>query len=165
MRPTFSLRCPLRRVKGPVPLARKRKRPFDPTFKAGRRSANVGLAESSGLDTCRTLSFCPNPSRSRCVGWRCSLARVDAGGGPLRKRRRSLAEIYDSGDTVSTVARHHGLTPQQLFGWRREAQRRASRAANDAGAGHGATFAPVVVEEALPSLEAPVAPMEGGGPS
>jgi len=76
-----------------------------------------------------------------------------------------LAEIYDSGDTVSAVARRHGLTPQQLFGWRREAQRRASRAANDAGAGHGATFAPVVVEEALPSLEAPVAPTEGSGPS
>lgn len=76
-----------------------------------------------------------------------------------------LAEIYDSGDTVSAVARRQGLTPQQLFGWRREAQRRASRAANDAGAGHGATFAPVVVEEALPSLEAPVAPTEGGGPS
>jgi transposase len=76
-----------------------------------------------------------------------------------------LAEIYDSGDTVSAVARRHGLTPQQLFGWRREAQGRASRAANDAGAGHGATFAPVVVEEALPSLEAPVAPTEGGGPS
>jgi transposase len=76
-----------------------------------------------------------------------------------------LAEIYDSGDTVSAVARRHGLTPQQLFGWRREAQRRASRAANDAGAGHGATFAPVVVEEALPSLEAPVAPTAGGGPS
>ncbi len=76
-----------------------------------------------------------------------------------------LAEIYDGGDTVSAVARRHGLTPQQLFGWRREAQRRASRAANDAGAGHGAIFAPVVVEEALPSLGAPVAPTEGGGPS
>ena len=48
-----------------------------------------------------------------------------------------LAEIYDSGDTVSAVARRHGLTPQQLFGWRREAQRRASRAANERGLGTG----------------------------
>jgi len=95
---------------------------------------------------------------------------VFTGSGRRRKwapaqKAEILAEIYGSGDTVSAVARRHRLTPQQLFGWRREAQRGASRAANDAGAGHGATFAPVVVEEALPSLEAPVAPTEGGGPS
>ena len=65
--------------------------------------------------------------------------------GPLRKRRRSS---------------------QQLFGWRREAQRRAKRrAANDVGAASGPAFAPVVVEEVLPSLEAPVAPNEVVGNS
>ena len=62
-----------------------------------------------------------------------------------------VAEIYESGDTVSAVARRHGLTPQQLFGWRREARRRAKReAANDEPFGAGAAFVPVVVEEALP---------------
>ena len=73
-----------------------------------------------------------------------------------------LAQIYESGDKVSAVARRHGLTPQQLFGWRREAQRRA---ANDKRAAHGTAFAPVVVEEVLPSLAAPVAANERGGGS
>jgi transposase len=38
-----------------------------------------------------------------------------------------VAEIEASGDSVSAVARRHGLSPQQLFGWRRELQ--ASQAA------------------------------------
>ena len=33
-----------------------------------------------------------------------------------------VAEILASGDSVSAVARRHGLSPQQLFGWRRELQ-------------------------------------------
>jgi len=77
-----------------------------------------------------------------------------------------VAESYESGEKVSAVARRHGLTPQQLFGWRREARRRARRrAANDEGAAHGTAFAPVVVEEALRRSEAPVAPNHGGGTS
>ncbi len=35
-----------------------------------------------------------------------------------------VAESYEHGARVSHVARRHGLTPQQLFGWRREARRR-----------------------------------------
>jgi len=77
-----------------------------------------------------------------------------------------LAESCESGETVSAVARRHGLTPQQLFGWRREARRRARRqAANDEGTARGTAFAPVVVEEALRRSEAPVAPNQGGGTS
>ncbi len=75
----------------------KGKRPLDRTFKVDRRSANVEPVESSGLDTCRTLSFCPNPSRSRCVGWRCLPAPVDAGRGPRRKRRRSSPKATTAG--------------------------------------------------------------------
>jgi transposase len=53
---------------------------------------------------------------------------------------RIVAESYGSGETVSAVARRHGLTPQQLFGWRRNAQGTAD------GAGEsGVAFAPVVV--------------------
>ena len=33
-----------------------------------------------------------------------------------------VAESYADGETVSAVARRHGLTPQQLFGWRRAAR-------------------------------------------
>ncbi len=35
-----------------------------------------------------------------------------------------VAASYEHGARVSHVARRHGLTPQQLFGWRREARRR-----------------------------------------
>ncbi len=34
-----------------------------------------------------------------------------------------VAESYDAGATVCSVARRHGLTPQQLFAWRRLARR------------------------------------------
>ena len=54
-----------------------------------------------------------------------------------------MAEAEREGETVSAVARRHGLTPQQIFTWRREAQRRARtnpRPAMD----HG--FVPVVSE-------------------
>ncbi len=37
-------------------------------------------------------------------------------------KARIVAEIIASGDSVSAVARRHGLSPQQLFGWRRELQ-------------------------------------------
>jgi len=35
------------------------------------------------------------------------------------QERQIVAESFESGDTVSAVARRYGLTPQQLFGWRR----------------------------------------------
>jgi transposase len=35
-------------------------------------------------------------------------------------KARVVAEIESSGDSVSSVARRHGLSPQQLFGWRRQ---------------------------------------------
>jgi len=97
---------------------------------------------------------------------------VFTGSGRRRKwapaqKAEIVAEIHDSGDTVSAVARRHGLTPQQLFGWRREARRRARQAAaNDELPGHGAAaFVPVVVEQALPGLAAPAPAKEGGGAS
>ena len=37
-------------------------------------------------------------------------------------KARIVAEIVASGDSVSAVARRHGLAPPQLFGWRRELQ-------------------------------------------
>jgi transposase len=37
-----------------------------------------------------------------------------------------IAESYDAGGTVCAVARRHGLTPQQLFAWRRLARRSGS---------------------------------------
>jgi transposase len=65
-----------------------------------------------------------------------------------------LAESYESGDKVSTVARRHGLTPQQLFGWRRNAQRRAVRRRGASTAAGSVSFAQVMVEAPAPSAAA-----------
>src|SRR5215469_16767181 len=50
---------------------------------------------------------------------------VFTGAGCRRKwsdedKARIVAEIVASGDSVCAVARRHGLSPQQLFGWRRQ---------------------------------------------
>jgi transposase len=65
-----------------------------------------------------------------------------------------LAESYESGDEVSAVACRHGLTPQQLFGWRRNAQRRAVRRRGGSPAADSVTFAPVMVEAPAPPAAA-----------
>jgi transposase len=43
-------------------------------------------------------------------------------------RARILEETLVPGAVVSAVARRHGLTPQQLFAWRREARKAAEAA-------------------------------------
>src|SRR6202048_1425515 len=55
--------------------------------------------------------------------------RLEVSTGAARRRTwsdedkaRIVAEIVASGESVSAVARRHGLSPQQLFGWRRELQ-------------------------------------------
>ena len=59
---------------------------------------------------------------------------------------RIVAESYAAGETVSAVARRHGLTPQQLFGWRRAAGRPAGTGRGE----HVPAFAPVIVDGAPP---------------
>ena len=56
-----------------------------------------------------------------------------------------VAESYDAGETVCGVARRHGLTPPQLFTWRRLARRPVLAPP---------IFVPAVMEAAEP--EAPV---------
>src|ERR1051326_3627914 len=76
--------------------------------------------------------------------------RVDVFTGAGRRRSwsaeqkgRIVAEGYAGGETVCAVARRYGLTPQQLFSWRRNARRRAPES--------GVAFAPVLVRaDALP---------------
>jgi transposase len=78
------------------------------------------------------------------------------------QKAQILAESYESGEKVSAVARRHGLTPQQLFGWRRDAQRAVARRR----AGEQASrpvFAPVIVDAAQPSTQVPVAPAQLSG--
>lgn len=68
-------------------------------------------------------------------------------GGDERRRRWSddekaeaIEESLRVGAVVSEVARRRGLTPQQLFSWRREARRKALAEV---------AFTPVVVEPAV----------------
>jgi transposase len=67
------------------------------------------------------------------------------------QKAQIVAETYASGETVSAVARRHGLTPQQLFGWRRSGRRQAQ----DEGGGSPA-FAPVIVDAAPPGAAMPI---------
>ena len=83
--------------------------------------------------------------------------RIEVFTGAGRRRNWSVAEkvtivaeSYEAGVTVCGVARRHGLTPQQLFAWRRLARRTES--AN--------LFVPAVIEaaplpEPSPAMTAP----------
>jgi transposase len=70
---------------------------------------------------------------------------VFTGAGRRRKwssgdKARIVAEIVASGDSVCAVARRHGLTPQQLFGWRRHLREAAASEAEEL------QFVPAVVD-------------------
>jgi transposase len=71
------------------------------------------------------------------------------------QKARIIAETYESGGTVSAIARRHGLTPQQLFGWRRNARQRAGHGSSDSCT----AFAPVIVETARPGAAMPIPPV------
>jgi transposase-like protein len=82
------------------------------------------------------------------------IRRLEVVTGTGRRRRfseddkaRVVEETLSPGAVVSHVARRHGLTPQQLFTWRREARERAA----ESKAGY---FAPVVMAtRAVPDIE------------
>lgn len=77
---------------------------------------------------------------------------VFTGAGRRRKwsdedKARIVAEIVASGASVCSVARRHGLSPQQLFGWRRQL-REAAGGQTDA---EEVQFVPAVVDAAVAS--------------
>ena len=83
------------------------------------------------------------------------LRRVEVITGVGRRRRwsreakaRIVLESQQPGAVVSEVARQHGMTPQQLFGWRREARGVASDDAHDSPRSVSTAFAPIVVAAA-----------------
>src|SRR3984885_15110294 len=61
-------------------------------------------------------------------------------------KARVVAEIESSGDSVSGVARRHGLSPQQLFGWRRQVREAQAVISED----NEVRFVPAVVDAAPP---------------
>jgi transposase len=74
------------------------------------------------------------------------------------QKAQIVAESYMDVETVSAVARRHGLTPQQLFGWRRVARHRVKAAADT----QISAFAPVIVEAAPVCTAVPAAPAYTG---
>jgi transposase len=69
-------------------------------------------------------------------------------------KARIVAESMASEASVCFVARRHGLSPQQLFGWRRDARESATADTEAEGLG---LFVPAIVEDARAarSIEAP----------
>jgi transposase len=80
--------------------------------------------------------------------------RLEVITGTGRRRRfsdeykaRVIEETLVPGAVVSAIARRHGLTPQQLFTWRRQARSPVS-----SGADRGTpSFVPAVVDVAVPA--------------
>jgi transposase len=62
-------------------------------------------------------------------------------------KARIIEETRAAGAVVSEIARRHGLTPQQLFTWRRQARTAATTADQE----KSPQFVPAVVEAALPA--------------
>ena len=88
--------------------------------------------------------------------------RIEVVGGARRRRRwpddvkaRIVAESYQPGVQVADVARRHGVTPQQLTGWRRAAKDGVLAVsqvpAASSPAPTGAAFVPLEVAEATPA--------------
>jgi transposase len=75
---------------------------------------------------------------------------ITGGGGRRRwtldEKARIVAETLTPGSIVSLIARRHGLTPQQLFAWRREARNRTAISAEGLPG-----FVPAVIEMAEPA--------------
>jgi len=62
------------------------------------------------------------------------------------EKARIVAESVMGEESVCAVARRHGLSSQQLFGWRRQAREAASAETAD----RAPMFVPAVVESAMP---------------
>ena len=77
---------------------------------------------------------------------------VFTGAGRRRKwsdedKARIVTEIVASGDSVCAVARRHGLSPQQLFGWRRQLRESAAEHSE----AEELQFVPAVVDVVAPA--------------
>jgi transposase len=73
------------------------------------------------------------------------------------EKAQMVAETFADGASVSAVARRYALRPQQLFAWRRQALRDASRDLNRNGRSGKLAFSPVVLS-ASPHSETGVVP-------
>jgi transposase len=67
---------------------------------------------------------------------------------PDAVKERIVAESMGEGVVISDVARRNGISPQQLFGWRRQMQVKAAASAE------APSFVPVVADEAMKAVPA-----------
>jgi len=87
------------------------------------------------------------------------LRRVEVITGVERRRNWStdeklsiVAESMVEGVVISDVARRHGLSPQQLFGWRSQFKARAAELLER----RAPVFAPAIIDDASATAEQPV---------
>jgi transposase len=73
-----------------------------------------------------------------------------------REKMAIVAESLAEGAVVSEVARRHGLSPQQLFGWRSRLRDAVKGSAPSSDA--TPAFVPAIVEDEPPSPAAPALP-------
>ena len=103
-----------------------------------------------------------NPTTERGEGAPEGLQRIEVITGVGRRRRwspqakaRIVLESQQPGAVVSEVARQHGMTPQQLFAWRREARNGLGGGDADGLPRPGSTaFAPIIVAATADQPEA-----------
>jgi transposase len=70
---------------------------------------------------------------------------------PADVKAQIIMESLEKGAMVSEVARRHGLRPQELFGWRKQARKHVPVP----------SFAPVIVDAAVPT--SPLRPTPSNG--
>ncbi len=93
-----------------------------------------------------------------------TVSRLDSSPAAPRRRwsaaakERIVAEASEPGANVSAIARSHGLSPQQVFGWRREAVRRAHQ---DGDGRPGTVFAEVRIAGTPVIPDGTVEPISG----
>ena len=112
-----------------------------------------------------------NPTSERGGGAPEGLQRIEVITGIGRRRRwspeakaRIVLESQRPGAVVSEVARQHGMTPQQLFGWRREARNGLGGGDADGLPRPGSTaFAPIIVAATADQPEGAAGIAAGGG--
>jgi len=105
------------------------------------------IGAEGGFDPCRSQGL--NLCRRRRGASTFSPGRGGAGLSRRPRRPRSSRKSYVGADSVCGVARRHGLTPSQLFAWRRLARPQPPRP------DERPLFVPVIVSpepEALPKV-------------
>jgi len=91
---------------------------------------------------------------------------------PPEVKASIVAESYSGLETVCAVARRHGLSPSQLFNWRRQVRRELDgkgmapwakhRTCFPSDAAEAPAFVPAVVERAVAAAPAPPRRRRGG---